>query len=411
MNPTSRKLLSILVILSLAGIAVAADPPATQPLLPPQSAPAGFGPAAMLGGPVDRGTITKVDPMSITIRPAGSPRGAPAATTQPAEKTFSIDENTTVFVGNVTASRQDVRGNTIRNAQMAHGSVNDLAVGQTVLIRAEGDVALNIMVMPAGGLVQTGGGGVLTLNGGALASAQVATGTVFKVDANSLTLDSPRIQRLAAGAGAPATTAPAQRTFTIDDKTRVFAMASGEEIDLPDGQRQRMFRTRTANISELKVGERVSVNFDGDVAVRVSVMPPPPTRNQGPPTPRPAAPMRRATAAGPMSSQPMVATVRKLDATSITLDIIGPWPRGAPVGPNGPRIASFAAAADQQQTFQIDEKTKVYVGAASNNTEGDVSLHVTSFTPADLSALKVDQTVIIHADGGQLQYIGTLPSQ
>jgi hypothetical protein len=43
--------------------------------------------------------------------------------------------------------------------------------------------------------------------------------------------------------------------------------------------------------------------------------------------------------------------------------------------------------------------------------QGDVPFHVTSFTPADLSALKVDQTVIIRSDGDQLQYIGTLPSQ
>jgi hypothetical protein len=286
---------------------------------------------------------------------------------------------------------------------MAHGSVNDLAVGQTVLIRAEGDVALNIMVMPAGGLVQTAGGRIAAVNGGTLVLA--VSGTVVKADATSLTIDGVRSPRMAAG---PATTEPAQRTFTFDSNTRILVLSSGEQVDLPDGQTLRSFQTEQSNVAALKAGQRVSVSFNGDKATRVTVMPSLPPPNLGAIASRAA---RSAAPAAAPTARPMVGTVRKLDATSITLDIIGPWPRGAQVGPNGPRIASLAAAADQQQTFPIDEKTKVYVGATSNNTEGDLTMHVTSFKPADLSALKVDQTVIIGSDGDQLQYIGTLPSQ
>jgi len=273
--------------LAVAGLAIAAavvgaqsaDAQATQPHA--GESPAGVVQAAPV--PTFVGVVTKVDPLSISIRvllpspPAGGP----------AERTFVIDENTRVTIAQALArQRQGNFGQPNRiAARDIPATVNNLGVGQSVRIDSDHDVALDISVLAAGSRFAAGAAG----------TEPPARGKVLKIDATSITigLDYPATRPTAAGDAATTlpSTEPAQqlqqRTFRIDDKTRVLVPAAGVRPRATGfGQQQQQQQQRqqqpqaappvpyaNGSLEDVKVGQTVLLREDGDLAIYIAVWP------------------------------------------------------------------------------------------------------------------------------------------
>jgi hypothetical protein len=268
--------------LAVVGIAIAtavvgaqlANAQTTQPHA--ADGPAGATQAAPL--PTFVGVVTKVDPLSISIRvvlPSPSAGG-------PTERTFGIDENTRVTIAQALArQRQGNFGQPNRvAARDIPATVNNLGVGQSVRIDSDHDVALDISVLAAGSRYAAGAAG----------TEPPARGKVLKIDATSITIGLDQPATMPSTVPAEQQQQQQQRTFRIDEKTRVLVPAAGVRPRVTGfGQQQQQQQLQQQRqqqpqapppvpytngaLDEVKVGQTVLLREDGDLAIYIAVWP------------------------------------------------------------------------------------------------------------------------------------------
>lgn len=224
-------------------------------------------------------------------------------------------------------------------------------------------------------------------------------GFVLKVDPMSITI---RGQPPATRA-APAVSS-SERTFTIDENTRVMTGQTMSERTTDTGQVVRSVRMVSGTVGDIQPGQRVSIRSDGDIATMISITPAVLLTRGG----------EAVTFGDPnstfrlSSSQPTTNAMRvrsisgritKLEPTAITVTTRNTAAilRGR-VDPTAP-----PSTAPVERTFRIDASTRLSQGAASERTTPDGQTVMAVVTkPASFADLKVGQTVSIRDGQSEL---------
>lgn len=246
-------------------------PPSTRPAAPP--------PSILI--PDSNGTILKVDPVSITI----SELTSPTATTKPAQRTFTIDENTKVLAPQVAGTRPGPNGQVIRMVTFAAGTTADLQAAQQVRIRADGDIASVItilmpMVSRSAMAMDRGGAVPVRVATTRPATTRPMTGRIVKIGAESITIASVRVPVRGAGGtpgAGPGVVTTTELTYKIDANTKVAVRVTRERL-MSQGQPVMQSVLEPASASDLHVGQRVSIIVNGNSAATINIVAAPATR-------------------------------------------------------------------------------------------------------------------------------------
>jgi hypothetical protein len=225
-------------------------------------------------------------------------------------------------------------------------------------------------------------------------------GKVTKIDPVDMSITIAAMDPLAPG------DAPTERTFNIDENTRITVAKIDATRQGPNGETISMWRNQPGSIADMQVGQDVLIRGEGGIAAMVSVMPAS-ILSRG-------ATLQRRSTTRPFSvtqpttgafERPTAARIIRLDPKSITLRLRAP---GA-FGPTG----GFAAptTGPTEHTYTINENTRFYVGVIASermNPQGRTIRSISSMS-GRFEDLQVGQTVQVRFDGDVLTFIMTMP--